>query len=47
MNSMNGLDVYSTSFEIDIEKRTTIRTSLQRDNFRESKFILYEQKLQG
>ena len=40
------LDVYTTSFEIDIERRTTIRTSLQRDNFRESKFILYEQKLQ-
>ena len=41
------LEVYSTSFGIDIERRTAIRTSLQRENFRESKFILYEQKLQG
>jgi GNAT superfamily N-acetyltransferase len=40
------LDVYTTSFEIDIERRTTIRTRLQRDNFRESKFILYVQKPQ-
>ncbi len=39
------LDVYSASFGIDIEKRATIRTSLQKENFRESKFILYEQKL--
>ena len=39
------LNVYSASFGIDIEKRATIRTSLQKKNFRESKFILYEQKL--
>jgi hypothetical protein len=39
------LDIYSTSFGIDIKKRTTIRTSLQKENFRESKLILYEQKL--
>lgn len=39
------LDIYSNSFGIDIKKRTTIRTSLQKENFKESKFILYEQKL--
>jgi ribosomal protein S18 acetylase RimI-like enzyme len=39
------LDVYLSSFEIDIEKRTPIQTSLQKENFRETKFILYKQKL--
>lgn len=39
------LDIYSNSFGIDIQKRTTIRTSLQKENFRESKLILYEQEL--
>jgi ribosomal protein S18 acetylase RimI-like enzyme len=39
------LDVYSTSFGIDIENIATIRTSFQKENFKESKFILYEQKL--
>ena len=46
MNSMmERLDVYLSSFEIDIEKRTTIQVSLQKENFRETKFILYKQKL--
>ena len=39
------LNVYSTSFGIDIEKRTTIRNSLLKEKFSKSKFILYEQKL--
>jgi len=39
------LDIFSNSFGIDIQKRTTIRTSLQKESFRESKLILYEQEL--
>ena len=39
------LDIYLNSFGIDIQKRTTIRTSLQKENFSQSKLILYEQEL--
>ena len=38
------INVYISSFGIEMEKRTTIRTILQKENFRDSKFILYEQK---
>ena len=38
------INVYTSSFGIAMEKRTTIRTILQKENFRDSKFILYEQK---
>ncbi|MDN5845505.1 MAG: GNAT family N-acetyltransferase [Candidatus Nitrosocosmicus sp.] len=39
------LNVYSQSFGIDMEKRAAIRTIIQKESFRESKFIICEQKL--
>jgi len=38
------LNVYSSAFGIDMAKRATIRAILQKENFRDSKFILYKQK---
>ena len=38
------INVYISSFGIAMEKRNIIRTILQKENFRNSKFILYEQK---
>jgi GNAT superfamily N-acetyltransferase len=38
------LNVYTSSFEIDVKKRATMRTILQKENFNNSEFILYESK---
>ena len=38
------INVYISSFGIAMEKRNSIHTILQKENFRDSKFILYEQK---
>jgi ribosomal protein S18 acetylase RimI-like enzyme len=38
------INVYISSFGIAMEKRNTISTILQKENFRDSKFILYKQK---
>ncbi|TVP40651.1 GNAT family N-acetyltransferase [Candidatus Nitrosocosmicus arcticus] len=38
------LNVYSSAFGINMEKRAPIRAILQKENFRDSKFILYKQK---
>lgn len=38
------LNVYSSAFGIDMEKRATIRAILHKENFRDSKFILYKRK---
>lgn len=41
---VDWLNVYSSAFGIDMEKRATIRAILHKESFRDSKFILYKQK---